>query len=278
MAGFSHPISDGNGQMVIDNLHSEDYAPAGVDGWFIGKDGTAEFGNLLLRNGFAVGRAPDGRIEIGATGPSNMIQLHVETPNPDGIDGPALLWVQDDVLFLQTLSRGADSALVRFVTPPNSTDPGSFEILQAGLKCDVMRPVWLFDSTSIAGIVSAVPTLGAPVCGISFIAPPSGVITYAIDTDFEVTTAAAGGYLIAFGELRTGSTVGAGTLVSSGNVAPFGPRRLIGAVVARDQGGTAPFPVSGLTPGAAYNVAVKHYQTAGTGRINSRGVIVTPHP
>lgn len=137
-------------------------------------------------------------------------------------------------------------------------------------------PTWRFDPTLIAGITSATPTLGAPVVGTSFIAPPSGVVTYSISADIEITVSAGGGYLIVYGEMRTGAVIGSGTVVSSGNAAFFEPRRLIGSVVARSQAGSANFPVSGLTAGNTYNISVWHYQTAGTGRISSRGCIVLP--
>lgn len=54
--GFLNQIVGGGGQLVIDNIHSQNYV-AGVSGWSINRDGSAEFsdvdvrGSLLAKNG-----------------------------------------------------------------------------------------------------------------------------------------------------------------------------------------------------------------------------------
>lgn len=48
--GFFRGISQGQGSLVIPSLHSPNFQ-AGVSGWTINKDGSAEFNNLVIRNG-----------------------------------------------------------------------------------------------------------------------------------------------------------------------------------------------------------------------------------
>jgi hypothetical protein len=50
MGGFNNPIIGGGGALVYPSIHSPDYA-AGSAGWSINKDGTAEFNNVVIRNG-----------------------------------------------------------------------------------------------------------------------------------------------------------------------------------------------------------------------------------
>lgn len=45
--GFTHSISGGNGKLIVPSLQSPDYA-AGMRGWAIKKDGSAEFNELVL--------------------------------------------------------------------------------------------------------------------------------------------------------------------------------------------------------------------------------------
>lgn len=51
MAGFSNPITGGQGQLDIPQIKSPNYVP-GVSGWEIKRDGSAEFNNLSFRGTF----------------------------------------------------------------------------------------------------------------------------------------------------------------------------------------------------------------------------------
>jgi hypothetical protein len=267
MPGFSHPITDGNNTMVINNMHSEDWTEGGVDGWYLGRDGHFELGDVLIRNAFAVGRAPDGRTEIGTDGsPSNMIKLFVEEPNPDGIDSPATINVQDDVLFITTLGRGSDSAFVRFVTP-DGTDPGSFELVGSGFVSELNRPVEQWDNAVYSTASVAYVALGA---GLGFVAPPSGcvIVSHAMDTfnngvnrtnfvSFRVENGFAGG-----GGIVVPQSYYLAVSFTTANVGVQHPtlRKLI----------------SGLTPGNSYFFRPLYQVSAGTGTFQSVYTLIEP--
>lgn len=51
MAGFSNPITGGQGALDIPQIKSPNYV-AGVSGWIISRDGSAEFNNLTIRGVF----------------------------------------------------------------------------------------------------------------------------------------------------------------------------------------------------------------------------------
>ena len=55
--GFSNPIAGGNGQLVRNQLQSDNFI-AGVQGWRIQKSGNAEFNNAVFRGQIAIGTAP----------------------------------------------------------------------------------------------------------------------------------------------------------------------------------------------------------------------------
>ena len=51
MAGFAHDVAGGSGNLVITAVQSPGYV-AGVAGWQVRKDGSAEFNNLVIRGTF----------------------------------------------------------------------------------------------------------------------------------------------------------------------------------------------------------------------------------
>lgn len=51
MSGFSNPIIGGGGSLVYPSIHSPGYS-AGIRGWSINKDGSAEFNDLTIRGTF----------------------------------------------------------------------------------------------------------------------------------------------------------------------------------------------------------------------------------
>lgn len=67
-SGFSNPIAGGGGALIRPSLHSPDYV-AGVSGWTINKDGTAEFNSITVR----------GKVILG-TGTTNIIILDPTQP------------------------------------------------------------------------------------------------------------------------------------------------------------------------------------------------------
>ncbi len=49
---FQHDIAGGQGNLVIDSLHSPNYVE-GSSGWAVNADGTAEFNSLEIRGTFS---------------------------------------------------------------------------------------------------------------------------------------------------------------------------------------------------------------------------------
>ena len=112
---------------------------------------------------------------------------------------------------------------------------------------------------------------GAPgVCGTSFNAPPSGAVTIEWVTQTANSTGATGWCGTSF-EVRQGSVVGSGTLVqaSSDTEATFLPGNVPIRAGAHSE-------VTGLTPGAQYNVQLMYRVSGGTGTYTRRKVTVKP--
>lgn len=136
---------------------------------------------------------------------------------------------------------------------------------------------WAEEGTNIV-FTNTSPTAGAPACGTSFVAPPSGnvlmIVTGCIDMSTN-TNLALLGY-----EIRTGSTVGSGTVF----LAPDFESRTIAAGRAVNTSAAASFngshvrPISGLTAGATYNVRTMHWllDAGGSATVRHRFIIVLP--
>jgi hypothetical protein len=110
------------------------------------------------------------------------------------------------------------------------------------------------------------------IFGVSFIAPPSGevfVVARAL-----AGTATAAGYVFLDFEVKTGATVGSGTIVRAGgdltaSVFQSSTASQQGTLITDDV-------VTGLTPGAAYNATLIYRSSAGTGSFNRRHIAVLP--
>jgi hypothetical protein len=70
---FSDPIVAGT-ELIRDAIHSAGYV-AGVSGWTINKDGTAEFSNLTARGSMEVTGAPQKRIKVYVKGGIPVIEF-----------------------------------------------------------------------------------------------------------------------------------------------------------------------------------------------------------
>lgn len=127
------------------------------------------------------------------------------------------------------------------------------------------------DTQNTAGTTTSTvytPTLtGGTTCSFTFVAPGSGRVLVSHNCNLEATS---GNLALCGFELRTGSTIGSGTLVvgttnndevlTAGSQANFGRSRL----------------VTGLTPGATYNIRMMFAVTSGTGTFKSKHLNVTP--
>lgn len=106
-------------------------------------------------------------------------------------------------------------------------------------------------------------------CGVAFTAPTTGRVMVDWRAQFDHDTA--GGFVSVSPVIRTGSTVGAGSVI----VAADDSRALISAGTELAQMGTSRL-VTGLTPGTVYNVRLEHLQSGGVGTLLRRAVAVAP--
>lgn len=109
----------------------------------------------------------------------------------------------------------------------------------------------------------------AAICGVAFVAPPSGKVIITAGSYMDNTGAA--GFTLISPQVREGSTVGAGTITvaASDGRAPY-MSGTDGISIGRT------FLVTGLTSGANYNVELLQRITTGTGTYQHRTVTVTP--
>lgn len=108
----------------------------------------------------------------------------------------------------------------------------------------------------------------AQICGVAFTAPPSGKVTIAFNCGVQNSSSPQ--LSVCSFRIREGSTVGSGTSF----YAPDDGRAITSLAYVR---GGASEPVTGLTPGAVYNVALEHrVASSGTGTFSNRSVTVLP--
>jgi hypothetical protein len=132
-----------------------------------------------------------------------------------------------------------------------------------------------------AGFTDTSYTAGANVCGTTFTAPTSGRVLVLWHARFETNTTGVRATVSV--EVRTGSSIGSGTVVSAASDASAlesisdGDAAGVGTN-ARMQAGMWRI-VSGLTPGDSYNVRTMHRVSGtGSGDIFDRNVAVVPLP
>lgn len=108
----------------------------------------------------------------------------------------------------------------------------------------------------------------ANICGVAFTAPPSGKVLL-LYLAYQVNSGV--GYTLTTPEVRSGSTVGSGTVLLVAHddrcIQNTGtsPQRLSGSYL-----------LSGLTAASLYNVALNHLVQSGTGTFLRREVTVVP--
>lgn len=140
---------------------------------------------------------------------------------------------------------------------------------------ETYAPVHATDATTIGGITSTSWAQGTPVVSIVFVAPPSGRVFITVSGSIAQT--ANGNETRLSYELLTGAVVGSGTTVA-------GPSTLRGIMCGRavNSGAAAVLsasyrrPVSGLTPGASYNLRTMHSVSGGTGTVENRELVMEP--
>ncbi|MFC9247743.1 hypothetical protein ACFT7S_28155 [Streptomyces sp. NPDC057136] len=129
------------------------------------------------------------------------------------------------------------------------------------------------DASDISGFTDIVFVSGTPVVGVVFTAPTTGRVRVDWHARFQPASAVAAQVGFA---LRTGGTLGAGTVVQDGLNENCLESPNVSGAASRVQAGMF-FIVSGLTPGSTYNAVVCHRMVAaGTGNLFARSISVSP--
>lgn len=127
------------------------------------------------------------------------------------------------------------------------------------------------DTAGTTSSTSYTSTLsGGTACSTTFVAPASGKVTVFISARISDGTGADLARM-SF-EVREGAVIGSGTVVSTADE----PRAVAHTGTSAMQAGNS-FPVTGLTPGATYNVQQMFGTGGGTGTYSYKKLAVYPH-
>lgn len=131
------------------------------------------------------------------------------------------------------------------------------------------------DATTLSGIVSTSFAAGSPACGLAFVAPPSGYVRVTVSA--ALTQSSNGNETRISYEIRTGSTIGSGTVhtaASSARAYAIG-RAVVTSGPSYGTGSFGPY-LHSVTAGDAYNVRTMHQVSGGSGAVESRHVLIDP--
>lgn len=134
-----------------------------------------------------------------------------------------------------------------------------------------------FDFNNTAASATATTGTAAPVVGVTFTAPPSGAVFVTVSGNIE-SDQDKNSAVLSY-SVRTGSTVGSGTLVQSQSFtyALMTSSAVNTDAAARAGGSHGPRMLTGLTAGAAYNAQTMHWITpGGGGTVYHRAILVAP--
>lgn len=131
---------------------------------------------------------------------------------------------------------------------------GTLDLNDSGYVSTVMEHKWDTEPTNQANYNSTVANAGTADAGFTFIAPPSGAGTFQVAGFGRVNVAGMVGKY--WGEIRTGGTIGSGTLVHDGD-GDSGPqiRHQSDTATSDFYIGSGSTLVTGLTPGNTYNAS-----------------------
>jgi hypothetical protein len=128
------------------------------------------------------------------------------------------------------------------------------------------------DSTDETAFTDTAYALGGTTVGQSFVAPTSGAVLVIWAARIQSNTAAVRG--LSSAEVRTGGTIGSGTVVSAA-----GDQSALETGAADRLQASRHRLVTGLTAGSTYNVSLWHkVSSAGNATIFDRDVAVYPLP
>jgi hypothetical protein len=116
------------------------------------------------------------------------------------------------------------------------------------------------DNNGSPTAVTTTPNNGSTVCGVQFVAPPSGRVWIHFNAVFQA--AAGTGQLYMGPQVRTGSSIGAGIVTYNPS---SDPGCKVGGNTTNIIAAGASVLVSSLTPGDVYNVAVTFFAISPSG-------------
>lgn len=134
---------------------------------------------------------------------------------------------------------------------------------------DVNRPVAVKAESpdNATGVsVSTTPQNGTSVCGVSFVAPPSGRVWVWGQFTISAFTGGTAGQTYMGPQVRSGGTVGSGTVVPGGDPSQD-PGMKFGSNTAQTMSGGCGTMVDGLTAGSTYNVCATYFGAVLTGAV-----------
>lgn len=185
----------------------------------------------------------------------------------------------DDVGILTSYAVAVgDSVVVLGQSSSAGSDPASWLVLGSASPIPRQQPQFDFTDTQVAGFTSTSYISSATPVGVSFIAPPSGIVRVDWSARFQTNTINIRSVVST--QIATGSTLDAGTVVANGSAsdgyALENNNDPAGAANTRLQAGMWRW-VTGLTPGDGYNAVVKFRMLgAGNGDIFNQRILVTP--
>lgn len=293
-------------------IESTIFAP-GSDGWQLDDGGTAEFNDLTARGSIVAsevdvdnGDAGRARLREGLSGFGPRFDLEIGQDNINANIGSGFTESEDggwsyrvssawEAPLWQFLSSRFDGNVAGEIllygeSGDDAVGTSSYKPARVELGSNVwheaaaMRPQQDSSTTDVdfSGDSSFAQTT---TCSVTFVAPPSGVVSIHWYDESTLEKSASGSVLSRNGHcsarVREGSTVGSGTIVSD---ASLEDSVTVGTRGDDEEGGTnggASFRlVSGLTPGDTYHVLLC-YRVNTTSNINdatsdSRRILVRP--
>jgi hypothetical protein len=139
-------------------------------------------------------------------------------------------------------------------------------------------PVAVAEGTDLTAISGTSYVAGSPVCGTTFVAPPSGQVF--ITMTGRIQQSNDGNQTLLSFEVKSGGTIGSGTdvLAASDDRALIAGEAVNSGSPAIAAASFRHLVTSGLTAGSTYNVRTVHKVTGGSGTVNRRALIVEAAP
>jgi hypothetical protein len=122
--GFSNPIIGGGGALVYPSIHSPNYA-AGLAGWTINKDGSAEFNNATVRGTITAATIIAALIESASSGRRSTFDANGDIKVYNA-SGAVLSWfdnADNAQFFYADTGSAAQGALTASIAASSGTDP-----------------------------------------------------------------------------------------------------------------------------------------------------------